>query len=232
MGRRTSPATARAVRLPEGGMPGLPPLGGLARAAGFLYGIEPVDLLTAAVALLILMDPLGNIPIFLSVTGGMDAQARNRTLTLSVAVATAILAFFALGGVSIFSYFGVEMGDFVMASGVILTVFSAYYLVRPWQGVEVRGPEAAVVPLAVPLLAGPASITYTILIAHDLGAGPALAAVAAASAATYVTLRFSLAIERALGRLGISVMEKVMLIVSVAIGMSLIRRGLREWGIY
>lgn len=191
-----------------------------------------MDLLTATIALLVLMDPLGNIPIFLSVTGGMDPGARNRTLALSVVVATGILAFFALGGISTFSYFGVEMGDFVMASGVILVVFSSYYLVRPWQGVEVRGPEAAIVPLAVPFLAGPASITYTILMAHDLGVVQALAAVAIASAGTYITLRFSLAIERVLGRLGISVMEKVMLILSVAIGMSLIRRGLREWGIY
>ncbi|WP_245521963.1 MarC family protein [Pyrobaculum neutrophilum] len=186
-----------------------------------------MELLTAVVALYVIVDPLGNIPLFAALTAGLSEAQRSRVLLLSVLVASAVLVLFAVFGVEIFGYFGVELGDFMIASGLILISFSLHQLIRPYeQRPATDGLEVAVVPLAVPYLAGPASISYVLLMSKHMGVAPTLLAVAAVSLLTFATLRASGFIMRALGVLGIRVVEKIMLILSVAIGVSLVRRGL------
>jgi small neutral amino acid transporter SnatA (MarC family) len=116
------------------------------------------------------VDPIGNIPLFTAVTARLDPAHRRRVLVISVALAAFILTLFAVFGVEVFGYFGVTLGDFMIACGVILTVFSLFYLVKPYeQGVAAEGVEVAVVPLAVPFLAGPASISYVLLLSRETG---------------------------------------------------------------
>jgi multiple antibiotic resistance protein len=188
------------------------------------------DLLASIVVLYVVVDPIGNIPLFMAVTSKLDATRRRKVLMTSVAVAATILALFAVFGISFLSYFGVGIGDFMIASGLVLTAFSLYYLLRPYeQGAVSEGVEIAVVPLAVPFLAGPASISYVLVVSSHVGPLLALVVVAAASFLTLITLMASSLLTRLLGVLGIRVLEKIMLILSVAIGISLVRRGILMW---
>ncbi|MCC6036446.1 MAG: MarC family protein, partial [Pyrobaculum sp.] len=164
------------------------------------------------------------------VTARLDPGRRRRVLVLSVAVAALILVLFAAFGVEFFGYFGVTLGDFMVASGIILVVFSLLYLTRPYeQGAAAEGVEVAVVPLAVPFLAGPASISYVLLLSREAGLLHALLVIIVVSFLTLATLLASEVLTKILGILGIRVVEKIMLILSVAIGISLIRRGLSQW---
>jgi multiple antibiotic resistance protein len=188
------------------------------------------DLLASVVVLYVVVDPIGNIPLFMAVTSKLDATRRQKVLMTSVAVATTILALFAVFGIGFLSYFGVSIGDFMVASGLVLTAFSLYYLLRPYEQSTVsEGVEIAVVPLAVPFLAGPASISYVLVVSSHVGPLLALVVVAATSFLTLVTLIASSFLTRLLGVLGIRVLEKIMLILSVAIGISLVRRGILTW---
>jgi conserved hypothetical protein TIGR00427 len=193
-------------------------------------GSDALNLLVSIVALYIIVDPIGNIPLFTAVTARLDHKQRRRVLILSVAVAALILTLFATAGVELFSYFGVTLGDFMIASGLILTVFSLLYLVKPYeQGVVAEGVEVAIVPLAVPFLAGPASISYVLLLSKEIGVFYTLLVIVAVSLLTLTTLLASEMLTKVLGILGIRVTEKIMLILSAAIGVSLIRRGLSQW---
>jgi len=193
-------------------------------------GSDLLNLLASTVALYIIVDPIGNIPLFTAVTARLDPRRRRRVLVLSVAVAALILILFAVFGVEFFGYFGVTLGDFMVASGIILVAFSLLYLTRPYeQGAAAEGVEVAVVPLAVPFLAGPASISYVLLLSREAGLLHALLVIIVVSLLTLATLLASEVLTKILGILGIRVVEKIMLILSVAIGISLIRRGLSQW---
>ncbi len=193
-------------------------------------GSDSLSLLASIIVLYVVVDPIGNIPLFTAVTARLDPARRRRVLVLSVVVAAFILALFATFGVEFFGYFGVTLGDFMVASGIILTVFSLLYLTRPYeQGVAAEGMEVAIVPLAVPFLAGPASISYVLLLSREAGLLHALVVIIVVSLLTLATLLASEVVIKILGILGIRVVEKIMLILSVAIGISLIRRGLSQW---
>ena len=196
----------------------------------FNLGSDALNLLVSIAALYVIVDPVGNIPLFTAVTAGLDPAHRRRVLVISVALAAFILTLFAVFGLEVFGYFGVTLGDFMIASGVILTVFSLFYLVKPYeQGVAAEGVEVAVVPLAVPFLAGPASISYVLLLSRETGLFHTLVVIVVVSLLTLATLFASELLTRVFGILGIRVMEKMMLILSAAIGISLIRRGLSQW---
>jgi len=191
-----------------------------------------MDLHSLALSILVLyivVDPVGNIPLFMAVTSRIGEGARRRVLSLSVAVASLILAFFALVGVEFFAYFGVGLGDFMVASGLVLAAFSLLYLLRPYEAPVSGGVEVAVVPLAVPYLSGPASISYVLVLSNQYGKVFALVVVVAVAALTYLTLSASRYVMKALGVIGIRVVEKIMLVVSVAIGVSLVRKGVALW---
>lgn len=193
-----------------------------------------MDILTSIIALYIIVDPLGNIPIYLSIVKSADRKTASRILITSVAVATAVMLVFALAGLTAMSYFGIGLGDFTIASGVVLLAFSIQSFLRPWE--EAEGPseislEKAVVPLAVPFLAGPAAITYVITLSSDIGIPYTLAVIIAVSLLSYATLLASRLLMKILGSLGIMVVEKIILLIAAGIGVSLIRRGLELWGL-
>jgi multiple antibiotic resistance protein len=196
----------------------------------FNLGSDALNLLASIITLYVIVDPIGNIPLFTAVTARLDPARRRRVLILSVAVAAFILTLFAVFGVEVFGYFGVTLGDFMIACGVILTVFSLFYLVKPYeQGVAAEGVEVAVVPLAVPFLAGPASISYVLLLSKETGLFHTLIVIVIVSLLTLATLLASELLTKTLGILGIRVIEKITLILSTTIGISLIRRGLSQW---
>lgn len=120
-----------------------------------------MDFITSVVVLYIIVDPVGNIPLFMVVTSKFERK-KNKILATSVMTASLVLVLFALAGVELFGYFGVSLSDFTIASGIILVIFSLSYLLKPYEHTaSAEGVEIAVVPLAVPFLAGPASISYT-----------------------------------------------------------------------
>ncbi|MFB6489841.1 MAG: MarC family protein [Thermoproteus sp. AZ2] len=193
-----------------------------------------MDFLTSIIALYVIVDPLGNIPIYLSLTKDMDRRAARRILVVSVAVATAVLLIFALTGLWVLSYFDVGLSDFLVASGIILLAFSIQDFLKPLEeasAVEKLTPERAVVPLAVPFLAGPAAITYVITLSKEIGILYTIIVIFIVAMLTFITLLASRLLLKILGRLGVLVIEKIILLLAAAVGIALIREGLAGWGL-
>lgn len=193
-----------------------------------------MDLVTSIIALYVIVDPLGNIPIYLSLTKDMNRDAARRILVVSVVVATAVLLVFALTGLWVLSYFDISLSDFLVASGIILLAFSIQDFLKPLEeasAVERLTPEKAVVPLAVPFLAGPAAITYVITLSKEIGILYTILVIFIVAILTFITLLASRLLLKVLGRLGVLVIEKIILLLAAAVGIALIREGLAGWGL-
>jgi multiple antibiotic resistance protein len=185
--------------------------------------------LLAFIPLFVAIDPVGTLPFFLGLTQGFSAQEK-RTLAFQ-AVVTAFLTGISFGifGHMIFAFLGITSSDFQIAGGLLLLILS----VREMFGLTAKTTEgmasdklAGVVPLGIPLLAGPALIT-TVLILHDEIRFVVITL--ALMANLLIALVLFLFSDRILNRIGLTapkVVAKLVAIFLAAIGVMMIRKGL------
>lgn len=191
--------------------------------------VDLVELLKPLVMLFIALDPVGTTPYYQALTARLPEVDRARVLRLAVLVAGLLLVLFALLGDLVFRLFGITMGDFKVAAGLILLVTSIALLLEMPLGVLRGEPESlAIVPLATPLLAGPAAISITLLVKYMWGLHVAIAAVVANMALTYIILAASDKVTRLLGRQGLVILDKFMSLIMAALAVSLIRSGILQ----
>jgi uncharacterized membrane protein len=111
------------------------------------------------VTLVVIMDPIGTIPMFLALTGGRTARARKRLAWQAVLVAIAVIATFALFGQQILRYLGITVPALQGAGGLLLVLVALELLTgKQDQPDDIPDVNVALVPLGTPLLAGPGAI--------------------------------------------------------------------------
>jgi multiple antibiotic resistance protein len=191
---------------------------------------------TAFVTVLVIMDPIGNIPIFLALTKGQDGPERHRSALLASAVAGVVILTFALGGQQVFALLGISLEALQVAGGILLLVIALELLHPSRDGSGSRAAadtNIALVPLGTPLLAGPGAIAATMLYsrqAHGLGAHlSVLLAIAAVLAVVYVSLRFASVFARVLRQNGITLLSRVMGLLVAAIAVQLVAGAVESW---
>src|SRR5271165_4540222 len=196
--------------------------------------------LKALVALFTVVDPIGLVPMFLALTGGIPAAERGRVVTRSVVIAGVVLAGFGVAGHVIFSSLGVTSEAFSIAGGVLLFLIAIDMLFGRQSGARETAREArdararedvSVFPLAIPLIAGPgALVTTTLLIDNAQGQVTALAAVAVAAGITliaaWITMSISLPIQKRMGTTGILVLSRVLGMLLAAVAAQFILNGI------
>jgi multiple antibiotic resistance protein len=191
--------------------------------------------LEAIISLFVIVDPIGNIPAFLGVTAGVNPEKRQRTYTISVAVAAAILLLFSFtGDVVLYKIFGIGIADLQIAGGALLVIMAIDDLVfgsrrRPKTADEsLSADEVGCVPLGCPLLAGPGAIVTTLMIWKNPQQGPlaALIAVVLVLALFRILMYYVDQINQLVGRLVITAVSKVMLVFLAAIGVRMLMAGL------
>jgi multiple antibiotic resistance protein len=193
---------------------------------------------TAFVTVLVIMDPIGNIPIFLALTKGQTVPERRRAAALSSAVAGGVILAFALGGDQVLHLLGISLEALQVAGGLLLLVI-ALELLHP--GSDGSGSSAltsgdtniALVPLGTPLLAGPGAIAATMLYsrqAHDLGGSLSVVlALAAVLTVIYLSMRYASVFSRLLRDNGIELLSRVMGLLVAAIAVQLVARAVEAW---
>jgi multiple antibiotic resistance protein len=128
----------------------------------------PNAFVTALITVLVLLEPMSNVPTFLSLTERQSARARSRTALLAVVAAAVILGIFAAVGAAVLSYLKITIEDLQVAGGLLLLVV-ALEMISGRQ--SAAGPEGddnvAVVPLATPLLAGPGAIVAVLVLLDE-----------------------------------------------------------------
>lgn len=193
-------------------------------------------------AIFFIVDPIGLVPIFLSMTARDSPQKCRRMAWRACLTASVVLVFFALAGALVLEIFSLTLGAFRVAGGLLL-LLTALDMLRAKHAATRTSPEEeqegvalddiAIVPLAMPLLAGPGAIaTAMVLVAQHGGTWQGSAAVVGAIVLTmliaYVFLRSAQQVGRVLGQTGIAVLERVFGLILAAIAVQFVFDGARE----
>jgi multiple antibiotic resistance protein len=184
--------------------------------------------LHAFVPLFVAVDAIGVAPVYFAMTRGLGAAQRRRVLAASLLVASAVSIAFALLGKGIFVFLAITVADFQIAGGLILVALAGLDLltVEPRGLGLAQGTDMGVVPLGVPLVAGPAVITSTIVLVDLYGVVTTVSALLANMAVCWFVLANVSRLERVIGSTGARALSKIMSLLLAAIGVRLVRQGL------
>lgn len=186
------------------------------------------------VTLLVIMDPPGSVPIFLSLTGAHSRKARNRSADLAVLTALIVIVAFALFGQQVLEYLHVTLPALQVAGGLLLLLVALELLMGWGAEPELKDDvNVSMVPLGTPLLAGPGAIAATIVFAksvHHFRDGLALGlGIVAAHVVIWLTLRFSTVILRLLRRSGVTLVTRIAGLLLSAIAVQLAADGIKAF---
>jgi multiple antibiotic resistance protein len=181
------------------------------------------------VTMLVILDPPGNVPIFLSVTRQLTLKERHRAAYLSIATAFLVIAMFAIGGQTVLDYLNVSVPALQSAGGLLLLLVALQLLYGKGgdDGYVEATPEQrtsiAMVPLGTPLLAGPGAIVATIIFFGKAeGWGQWLTVLAGTGVALFISmlaLRFSGLVQRVVRPTGVLLLARVagMILAAIAV---------------
>lgn len=120
------------------------------------------------VAVFVLADAIGNVLVVLVLTKGMEPEQRNKVIDKAILVAIAVLLIFAFGGQLILSYLDISMGSLRVAGGLLLLLISLQMLQGDLDTPVIdKERDVAITPLALPLLAGPGTLTTVMLLMSE-----------------------------------------------------------------
>ncbi len=186
------------------------------------------DLLSAVVTLFLIMDPLGNVPIFLSVLKKVPQERRKKIVIREVLIAYGVLLIFMLVGDHALRMLHIEQETISIAGGIVLFLI-ALRMIFPSHGSYSDAPEGEplVVPLAIPLIAGPSAMAALLLLqrANTGGSADLWLAMTIAWALTAAILIAAPFFYRILGERGLTAMERLMGMVLVMISVQMLLNG-------
>jgi MarC family membrane protein len=199
------------------------------------------EYLRFAVTLTAVLDPFLAVPLFLALTATHGARERVALVRVVAITVFAVLAVSALLGDTILTYMGASLAAFRVGGGLVLLLMALAMLNARASGVRQTEEEAAelesgevrgVVPLAVPLLAGPGAISTTI-IAAEKGAGVAhfaavIGVIGVVSLLTWLVLRAANAIGERMGQTGLNIATRLLGLLLAAFAIQTMAEGLRE----
>ena len=190
------------------------------------------DLTKAVIALFIIVDPFGNIPIFMGLTEKIAPNQRKKIYNTATIVGVVLLLVFAFTGQEIFNIFGLSIYSFEVAGGILLLIISIRILLSGFHETtdSTESPESiGAVPIAIPLLVGPGAITTTIFNIQAYGTVAAILSVLVVLLVTWVILRFIGGIYRLLGKTGSIVIARVTALLIAAIAVQYILTGVTHF---
>ena len=187
------------------------------------------ELTRAVIALFIIVDPLGNIPIFVGLTDKMSDAQRKKTYNTAVLVGAALLLVFAFTGQEILTLFGLSIYSFEVAGGILLLIIAIRILISGFHETTESPESLGAVPIAIPLLVGPGAITTTIFNLQSYGTPITIFSVVIVLALTWVILKFINGIYKILGKTGSVVIARVMALLIAAIAVQYILTGVTHF---
>lgn len=188
---------------------------------------------SALVILLLVMDPVGNAALFVSLLRNVEPARRARVIVRECAIAYAVLLVFAFFGRALLDLMSISGPSLNIAGGVILFLIALRMIFQSSEGLfgEMPGGEPFIVPLAIPAIAGPAAIA-TVILMVSRAPGRLLEWCAAITVAMLVTLAFLLGAERIAklaGERGLLAFERLMGLILTAIAVEMLLRGIEAF---
>jgi multiple antibiotic resistance protein len=180
----------------------------------------------AFLPLFVALDGIGLLPVFMGLTHRLSTGQRRSAANQAVVTALLATTGFALLGAQIFELMGLAFADVMVAGGTILIVLCLRDLLFSDEPPRGEHPHPGVVPVGVPLLAGPAVLTTVLLVKDQVGWTLAMVSLLLNMALVWIILSASSWLMRWLGREGAQLMSKIFSLILTAFGVMLIRRGL------
>ncbi len=175
------------------------------------------------------LNPISVVPLFAGMVDGLSPQRRRRIVVQSLGTASAVSLVFLIGGKALFQMLGVTVADFMVAGGLLLFLISLRDLTQGETSARTRSDDAlGAVPIGVPLIVGPATLTTLLLLNDQHGTGVTILALVVNLALVGLILHFAAGIQRWLGKAGTRALAKVSALLLAAIAVKIARRGLQQ----
>jgi multiple antibiotic resistance protein len=179
------------------------------------------------VPLFVAVDAIGVLPLFVSLTEGVDRKRQRKVIFQSIMTASIVALAFIGFGPLLLKFIGITVSDFMIAGGILLLAISLSDLLTGEKKQRQADPDSlGAVPIGVPLITGPAVLTTCVLLAGMHGKLVTAVAVIANIALAGVVFSFAEPITQVLGRTGTKTVSKIASLLLTAIAVMLIRRGI------
>ncbi|MBC8257951.1 MAG: YhgN family NAAT transporter [SAR324 cluster bacterium] len=193
-----------------------------------------MDILSAGLTLLLIMDPLGNIPVFLSVLKTVKDESHKRKILIrELLIALLVLLVFLFVGPYLLKWLNLRQEAVHIAGGIVLFLISLRMIFPSEKGIMGDMPEGEpfIVPLAVPLLAGPSTLAMLILLVRSQPERifDWLVAVVGAWIVTSLIMLSSTKLHKLMGKRGLIAVERLMGMVLVAISVQMLLDGITTY---
>ena len=182
--------------------------------------------LQAFIPLFVAIDPVGLAAIFIGLGQGVAPTVRHRIAWQATVTGGVVALGFLFLGQNVFAAVGVSVKDFQIAGGLILFILAARDLIQA-EGAPMKLPDDfGIVPLGMPLIAGPAMITTLLLLVQTQGMAVTLVALAVNLVLIVLAFVGSEWLSRTIGQMGLRAISKIIAMLLAAIAVAMIRRGL------
>jgi multiple antibiotic resistance protein len=179
------------------------------------------------VPLFVAVDVIGLLPLFISLTSGMNKKQIRKIILQSTITALAVALIFIAVGTGIFKLLNISVADFMIAGGSLLFVISIRdILAADKQPAQVDPESVGAVPIGVPLITGPAVLTTSLLLINEHSALITSLAIAANILIVGIMFMAAPLINRVLGKTGSKAVSKIISLLLAAIGVMVVRKGI------
>ena len=188
-------------------------------------------LIKTFVAVFVLVDALGNVPILLVLTKGMEPEQRHNIVDRAMIIATGVVLTFAFSGQWVLKYLDISMGSLRVAGGLLLLIIALRMLEGEMDTPVVeQGRDVAITPLALPLLAGPGTLTTVMLLMSESPTAHLSVAIGIVSAMliSWLIVRMAGRIDAWIGPEGALIIIKLLGFLLAALAVEIGSAGIRE----
>ncbi|MCF7807372.1 MAG: MarC family protein [Candidatus Marinimicrobia bacterium] len=180
------------------------------------------------VTLLVIMDPFGGLPVFMTLTKDYSPERQQKSAHRAIRVSFLLLTVFVFVGKGVLDFFSISLFSFQVGGGLILLIIGLMYVLNINQHEDVNYEKDIVVPMATPLIAGPGAITAIILLVAQYGILVPYVAMIANLVIFWVAMYYARHINKALGEQGLEIMSRIMGLLLVALAIEMIRTAWME----
>lgn len=184
--------------------------------------------LLSVIPILVALDAPGALPLFVGMTEELTAVERRRAVRQSILTAFLVTIGFVLLGRAVFTALGIRVEDFMIAGGVVLLVIAITDVVKAGEKRLPPGPTFGVVPLGTPLIAGPATLTTTLVLVGQYGYLPVVVSLTVNILLAWLIFAQAERIIALIGINGSRALAKVASLLLAAIAVKMIRSGIIE----
>ena len=184
------------------------------------------DFLLSLIPIMVALDAPGTLPLFVAMTEGMKKHERRVIIRQSIITAFFVTIGFVFLGRAVFRALGILVEDFMIAGGTLLLIIAILDIVRAGEKKTVLSPTFGVVPFGTPLIAGPATLTTTLVLVGSYGYAPVILSLIVNILFAWLIFAQADRIIKVIGIGGSQAVAKVVALFLAAIAVKMIRSGL------